>query len=160
MSKAQVATFDLFLAVFVFIILLFAVVFIWRDYTLRLDKKLEFDHMQIKAFQISNTLLKNPGTPTAWENYPNEAKVLGLAYKDRVLSQDKVDAFIDLTYNDIKKLFMIDYYDYDFYFAIKNLEGESIKTTGLTPTGNYIINLQRRVLYNNEEAIMEFSLWK
>jgi len=120
--------------------------------------------MQLKALQISDTLVKNPGTPTAWEVNPTEVEVIGLAHKDRILLKEKVDEFAILNIDEIRGLFMINYYDYNFYFKLEDSEGVEIKTHGSDPTGNYVVNLQRKVLYEDEngieEATMEFALWK
>ncbi len=157
-KKSQLAIMDAIMAISVFVLLIMSVVFIWNDYSVRLGEKININRMQIKAFQITNSLIKTAGVPTAWEVNSTNVEHIGLATKDRSLSKEKVNAFINLSYNKTREVFNINM-EYDFYFRLKDLKNNTINITGLSPR-NTIINLQKPVLYENKESIMEFALWK
>lgn len=156
-KKAQIVTTDLFIAVVIFTILMSIIVVSWGRYTTKLDDKLNYEEMQIRAFQISNLLVKSNGNPSNWENGGN-IESLGLAARDRILSSSKVDAFVNLSYGNITKLLGIR--NYDFYFKLKDSENNSLALKGNIPSGDFAVSLRRYVIYENEDAVMEFTLWK
>ena len=165
MRKAQIASVDLFIAITIFLILTAATIYTWNLYTIRLNENLEYEKLQLIVFQITDLLVKNPGHPTGWEENPNNVGVIGLAQDDRVLSQDKITAFINLDYDISKERFNIEPYDYKF--RLKDLSGsilqdesEQYLESGQTFTGDISIVIERYILFNNEKAIMEFTLWK
>ncbi len=155
--KGQVAIIDLFIAIAVFIILITITTLTWDLYNIRLDIRIDYDDMMIRAFQISDSLVKSSGYPGDWEKTSNPS-IIGLAEADRVLSKDKVSKFTSLNYNNVKDKMKINLYDY--YFLIRNAGGDPIITSGVSPSGNYVVNLARIVVYDNEPAIMEFALWR
>ena len=156
-KKAQIVTTDLFIAIVIFTIIMSIIIISWGRYTAKLDDRLNYDEMQSRAFQISNLLVKSQGSPSNWENGGN-AESLGLASRDRILSSSKVDAFANLSYGNITKLLGIR--NYDFYFKLKDFENNTLVLVGNIPAGNFAVNLRRYVIYENEEAVMEFALWK
>ena len=157
MRKAQIASVDLFIAITVFLILAAATIYTWNLYNTRLTENLEYEKMQLIAFQITDLLVKNPGHPSGWEETSN-AGVIGLAQDDRVLSQDKVTAFVNLDYNTSRELFNIELYDYKF--RMKDLSNNVLQESGQEFTGDTSIVIERYVLFNNEKTIMEFTIWK
>jgi len=158
MRKAQIASVDLFIAITVFLVLVAATIYTWNLYTTRLNENLEYEKMQLIAFQITDLLVKNPGSPSGWEETPNSAGVIGLAQDDRVLSQDKITAFVNLDYDLSKEKFNIELYDYKF--RIKDRSNNVLQESGQDFTGDIAIAVERYVLLNDEKTIMEFMLWK
>lgn len=158
MRKAQIASVDLFIAITVFLFLLAATIYTWNLYTTRLNESLEYEKMQLITFQITDLLVKSPGHPTGWEEAPNNAGVIGLAQDDRVLSQDKITAFVNLDYDFSKEKFNIELYDYKF--KIKDLSNNVLQESGQDFDGDTAIVIERYVLLNDEKTIMEFTLWK
>src|SRR3989344_6068419 len=101
-KKGQIMIMDLFMSFFVFILLISSVIFTWNAYTLRLNDKLDYEEMMTKAFHVSDLLIENPGVPSEWEKSSSSVEVIGLATKDRVLSEEKVNAFINFDESKIK----------------------------------------------------------
>ena len=105
-----------------------------------------------------NTTYPNPRTSP---NDINPPAVLGLSDNERILSNERVDAFKDISDANpqiIKDALRINLYNY--YFVIRNQTGVPILNTGLFPSGKYAVNLARVVLYNDQPVIMEFAIWK
>ena len=139
-------------------ILVSLTVYTWNLYNVRLNEDLEYEKIQLIAFQITDLLVKSPGYPAGWEENPSNVGIIGLAQNDRVLSQDKVTAFMNLEYNSSKERFNIEYYDYKF--KIKSLSNSVMQESGLNFGGDTSVVIERYVLLDDERRIMEFTLWK
>lgn len=158
-KRAQLAVTDLFIALFVATILIVIIIFTWNRYTVILEENVDYEEMQIIAFQISDLLVKSKGEPEDWENDPNNVDVIGLASSDRELSPMKVEAFINLSYNITLKSLGAELYDY--YFQLKHINGTKMAEHGVIfPPNSSVVNVPRLVIYENEEAIVEFAVWK
>jgi len=109
--------------------------------------------------QFTNQLIRSPGIPDNWEENNTEELedfVIGLAEKDRIISEKKLEEFEKLDYNLIKNVSNLG--AYNFYFLL--LKGNvSVVEIGSYPAGQST-KLRRNVLYKNETSIVEVSLWK
>lgn len=161
LRKAQLAFLDIFLAISVFFFLFVVAMFMWNDYVTDFTDRLTYEEAVIKAFHVSDIIVRSPGTPTAWEGDVSKEslKVIGLADTDRQLTHDKVKNFTSLEPNKVRALF--DMMPYKYYFKITDLDGDVLEESGETVTGEEeVINLKRFVLYKGEEAIVELTIWK
>lgn len=158
MRKAQLASIDLFIAITVFLLLSAATIYTWNLYNKRLNENLNYEEMQLIVLRITDLLVKNPGYPPGWEENPVNLEVIGLAQDDRILSQDKVTAFVNLDYIVSKEKFNIESYDYKF--RLRDLSNNTQEESGQDFTGDSSIVIERYVLLNDEKRIMEFTLWK
>lgn len=164
MRKAQVAVIDLFIALSIFILLIMIIVYLWNDYNTRINEDVEYERMQLAAYQITNQLIKTQGIPRAWEKDPLNFEEIGLVTIDRNLSAEKVDTFVTLSrtnnqYNLIKQSFNLEGYGYNF--NITTLSNEDIKSSGGTPKGTEeVIGIERYVMYNGEKTSFKFKIWK
>ena len=156
MSKAQLSVMDFSIALIIFTVLITAIILNLNTYPIRLNDQQNKNEMLINAFQISNSLTKNLGNPSSWEDDVNSLNSIGLADFDRRLSIDKVNAFINLDYETAKRIMGF----YDFYFRILDLSNNEILSSGQSFNGTSSINIRRYVIYNNEKSILEFTLWE
>ena len=156
-KKSQIALTDLFIALFIATLLVGIIIFALNRYNLILNEESDYNKMQIIAFQTADLLVKSGGRPADWEKSPFEAEVIGLADADRTLSEDKLNAFTNLSYDYASELLGLELYD--FHFQLKQINGTKLAEHGKTPA-NFVVNVQRIVLYKNEKAIMEFAVWK
>ncbi len=162
--KSQIAVMDLLIALFIATILIVLIVFVWNRYAVTLNENTEYNEMKIIAFQASDLLVKTKGKPENWEDDVGNVKVLGLASHDRNLSIDKVSKMDgvggdDISYADASKVLGTGFYD--FYLQIKYVSGTDIVNYGTSvPPDKSIVSVRRFVEYNNEKAILEFTLWK
>lgn len=162
--KAQTAIIDLFIALSIFILLVMIIVYLWNDYNTRINEDVEYEKMQLKAYQVTNQLVKTQGNPFSWEKNPNNFKEIGLVTFDRNISAEKLEAFVALArtdnkYNNIRSSFNLD--GYGFNFNLTTLSNKNLKSSGGTPEGDEeIISVERYVIYGDEEAIFRFKIWK
>lgn len=159
-KRAQIAVTDLFIALFIATILIILIVYSWNSYAVVLSDNVDYNEMQIIAFQITDLLVKTKGEPENWETNPDNADVIGLASSDRILSTEKVYAFINnLTYNNASLILGAGFYD--FYFQLKHINGTKLADFGQSIIPNRsVVNVPRVVSYKNEKAILEFAIWK
>ena len=155
MPKSQAAVADLFIAFFLFIIILSATIYTWNLYITRIDEERENNEITMKAFQAAEALVKSQGIPENWSL--SNVNLTGLAENERILSFKKVDLFVNLTEEQIKNIFKIQLYN--FSFVLKDIEGNKIKEIG-SITGEKSVNVKRYVVYENEPAILEFKMGK
>ena len=154
MPKAQAAVIDLFIALFLFMIMLSTTIYTWNLYITRLNEDRENTEIIMKAFQATEALVKNEGIPANW-NLTN-VNLAGLGI-DRILFSDKVDLFFNLSEDKIKDIFKIQLYD--FNITLKYINGTKIKEKN-NLEGEKYNNVKRYALYKNEPAILEFKIGK
>lgn len=163
-KKGQLVTIDFVGSVAIYVFVFIGIIVFWNIYSLRFDAILGGKEMAFKAVKITDLLVENLGVPTDW-NETNVA-VVGLVSNDRKLDVDKLSAFKNVTYSEIKELFNIELFD--FYFRIVDLNGALVNANGQfmeignLPGGNKesIIKIRRLVLYGSQKVILEFSMWK
>ncbi len=137
MKKAQITTIDLFAAIAVFIILTAFLVYFSSSSTLKLEKQLEYEDMELKALRIADQLVKTPGVPSAWEETSvpiSDIVSLGLAREDHILSRQKLVNVSTSTptakfynnpptkngYEDLKEILKIKGYDFNYTIRIRD----------------------------------------
>ena len=173
-KKGQGVAIDFLFAVMIFLLILNAsMILINSNNEIAVDKNL-IGGLQSSASQAIDTLVRTEGMPTDWQNKSmGEVTSIGLAKRDRVLDNDKVNTFVtwakdysDETgdYNKVKILLLS---GYDFHFKIVNSSGATLKEA---PNQNKPINpgswdnmtavrIKRIVNFNGEEAIAEFTIY-
>ena len=158
-NKAQAVITDLFIALFIFLLLVSTIIFIWNRYSTRFNEDLEYKDMQLKALEISDLLIKTQGYPENWELDPSSVDILGLASSDRVLSEEKINALIlNITYQNATMFLGLP--TYDFYLRLSYLNGTMIQDYGLSSTSELSVSVKRIVSYKNEKVIFETRIWK
>lgn len=151
-KRSQASMLDLFMGAFLFIILITFVMITWNNYNNRLYERLIYEQIELKTFQVSDLLVRSSGSPTNWEDNISSLKVIGLADKDRILSTNKVAAFVNLSNDNVTKILNLE--NYNFYFKL----GSYI--SGSTPNGTISVSLRRYVIFENATEEIQFILWK
>jgi len=156
-KKAQISTTDLFVAIFVFMILLTAILVTWNVYSDRLNEGILYENLLLNAFYITDTLVKTQGQPDNW--IVGDIQTIGLADTDRSLSKTKVNQFVSMDYNTAKEIFNVE--RYDFYFQIEDPNGANlIDPYGTIGVGENIVRISRLVIYDGGPAYVRFTLWE
>ncbi|HLD88783.1 MAG TPA: hypothetical protein VI894_01105 [Candidatus Nanoarchaeia archaeon] len=161
-KKAQAVALDLIAAVSIAMTVVIIVLLLYNNYTLRLDKKVDYLRMNNKAHQISEVLVMTQGRPASWNENFSTIENIGLALTDRNLSQVKIDAFINLSNTNYSRMLdLLGTEGYNFTLAINSLNGSQINTTDVKPTTtSTVVNLQRRVLVGTSIRTLDFKVWK
>ena len=157
-TKAQAVMSDMFLATLVFVILLTALMFTKSNYEQRLEGNLRQEELMAEAFQAAQILVSTPGIPENWETGQANATLLGLADRDRVLSDAKVEAFFNIDYPVSKEILRLD----NFNLTLKQLDGTVRKTTAVIETDEVAnaVRVERRVIYNGSITLFVLDVWE
>jgi len=157
-KRGQIAIMDLFLAVAIFTIIIVIVGVVWNMQTKRFEGSIAQSSMQIKAFQATDLLVKNPGVKTEWEENLTVLAIPGLSTNDRTISEAKASNFTSLDYDLVRQLLNIQ--EYEFYFRLLDDEGELIISSGKAPIATTSsVAVRRFVHYKDNLAILELTLW-
>ena len=163
-KKGQVATIDLFLAIMIFTLIITTVLFTWNSYNAKIDKQIEYNSNLIKAYHISDLLVKYSGKPSSWHQSTiedNEILIIGLAKEDRVIDPDKLTRFLSFEYDLAREKLNIN--SYEFYFKISEINGDDLNPTieygNMTDSESAVV-IRRYVIYEERETILEFWLKK
>lgn len=156
-KQAQAVMADFFLATVVFMIILTAIIFTKNSYETRIHENLIEEELIFGALEVANVLVKTPGLPSNWEFEPDFVVMPGLASSDRILSTAKIDSFFDLNYSDIQDFMSMG----NINLTLKDFNGVVIKSTGIAGPEfvSHFIRIERRVLYNDEKAILVVDVW-
>ena len=157
-KKSQIVMTDLVVAVFIFLFLVLLVFSMWSFQNMRLQDNLNFEDMQVKAFQISNILVKSKGTPTDWENNYTTAEMVGLAEQDRILSKVKVTNFTKMPYSNVSTLLKLG--KYNTSLNISDLDGNTVTSFGNKTSGKNVVEIKRFVRYNDQTNILSLRIWE
>lgn len=153
--KGQIIAIDFMLTMAVTAIIIILLVSTFIFYEKKIDESTSYNLMLTKAFQVSDILIKTQGSPTNWN--ASNVDVIGLVSEDRMISSEKLNQFINMPEQDIKKRFTM---NYNFYFNLKNTGGNSLASVGTIPSGTRTVVIKRYVLYENDKTIMEFAVWE
>ena len=165
-KKAQVAVLDLFIAAMIFGIMVATIMAAWNSYNIKIEEKIENNDDILRAYHVSDLLVRYPGRPSYWELNSglssDPVDTIGLAEKDGVIDPTKLAVFFNFSDDYIKNKLKIKGYEYYFRLAYINdtdfdppvIKGEKINDS------ETIISIRRFALYNGTEVILEIQLQK
>jgi hypothetical protein len=157
--KGQTVLADLLVAVMLFLLLLALFNNFWVFNSQNYWNQIFFDDMQEKAIILINELITSKGIPENWEDLPiSDVNAIGLAEKDRVISEEKITAFNNFNsyYTQLKEILKTNPYDFFFEF-----DGSDDFNVGLQPmTQAMQVRVKRIVQYKGGEAIVKLTLYK
>jgi hypothetical protein len=153
-SKGQALAYDFMLALMVFLIL-FA--FTFAKYNSNLADAVEEEGKKEFRFRAESTitsLAESRGIPENWHLLADEEiEKPGLAGRPLVISERRLQRFMEMDYNTVKGAFGID--DYEFFFTLGDLN------KGLLHEGTEeALALTRNVSYSRNITEMGLTLWR
>ncbi len=161
--KAQVWSLDLAASIVIFVTAL-ALAMFSLDYTMNQNQlQLQSAMMENAAMSASDSLIRQAGVPQDWT--AATVTTIGLASRDNVLDETKLQEFLDLDGNTTKNLLGIGNYEYYFDVRYPNGTLASLPGGGQIVKGSYpssataIIPAERHVIYMEEIARMRLILW-
>ena len=155
--KGQMFSFDLFLAIVIFIFVVQLYMMTWGRSALGVTAKVDRTEMEKLTLDVSDLLIKSRGLPTHWNE--TTVSVIGLAEEDHVLDGNKTSTFVNLDVGKTKGLLGIE--NLNFTFTLKDENGIVLEDYGSHPIdAEEVVILRRLVLYDNNITFMEFGLWK
>ena len=161
--RGQVWSTDFVISAVIFLLALALVVFAWNYSSLRISQQNELVPAESTLIMVSDALIRTPGIPQDWNI--TSVTSIGLASDENVLDTDKLDMFINMSYEYSKSILGLERYHY--YFRLLHLNGSVIQnqygqnlTAGQYPNGSVLtVPIQRHVLYNSTIAKLDFMLW-
>lgn len=158
MSKGQIFSTDLIFATGIFLILMGLVWYNWDDMRYEMDETVEINEMEHLALSISDALVMTSGEGHNWVDDPENATSIGLTSLPGKVSQERLDAFVDMDYDDQRE--KLGTGAFDFWFALKTSSGSVIQSTGSNPEGDRRISIVRPVIYNGEPSFVNLMIWR
>jgi|SRR3989338_2856294 len=154
-QRAQAAVADLFIGIFLFLIVFAAMMAMWNTSAARLSDDVAYREMQQHAFQIADFLVKHPGIPGQWK--ADNVTIAGLG-RDRELDAAKVALFLNLSEQQVLGMYRIQSYNYSW--QLESAAGAVLTARGFPSQGNQSVSVTRVVMYNETPAIMRLTLWQ
>ena len=173
-KRGQAIALDLLFAVLIFLLLLNSGLLFLGSSNSTVEGKGLLDDLEARAIQSLDMLVRTAGKPDDWQlKSIGDVTFLGLAKRDRVLDEAKVERFRgwiqtygSSDYNRVKSLLLI---GYDYYFKMTDSSGSILQVKGNNiesgvPAGSSwdkmkAINLKRVVNFRGEAAIVEFAIY-
>lgn len=152
MKNAQINTLDFLIALLIFSLALIYAVTSLNESTQNAVSETDYKYMMLSAIGVSEALVKNSGVPSAWNR--SNVELIGLASDDRIISEEKVTEFCNMTQENIRRIFRIPYY---LHFSIT---GDKTIACGMNPNGKKAVSIRRKILFNDENGILEVTLWR
>ena len=154
--KGQVSSYDVLIAVLLFMIMFLALRQVAINNIDIATNDLAYNEMKIHSQQALDSLIKTKGYPTNWN--VSDVELIGLAERPDVLSSEKVQNFIIMDYNIALDLLALG--KYDFFFEIDSVNDDYDLNFGIVLVQKEVVRVERLVLYKEEEANVLFSVFK
>lgn len=155
-KKGQVAITDLFISAVLFGMIIISVMALWNQYNKKIVEQTEYNDLLLRGFNIADLLSNYEGQPEKWDEL-QDVEIIGLANEDRIISKSKLNNFTNLSYEEIKNRFNI--VGNEFYFSLSDLTGSDFNPITIgNKTGKQIIDIRRLVIYEDQEAALEFAI--
>jgi hypothetical protein len=148
---------ELLFALGTFLVALTILFVFLRTHSDNANNDLAFQELERRADNAVDVLVTSQGVPASWETDPASVQVLGLASRSRVLSPEKVSAFVNSDHQFVRDTLNMPPHDY--YFRLSYANGSLIAETGNISTTKQAVGIERIVTYNNESAILSFRMY-
>ncbi|MFH1587214.1 MAG: hypothetical protein ABID38_05120 [Candidatus Diapherotrites archaeon] len=155
-DRGQGIMLDLLIGAIIFMLVLMSINGFWVGELNSIDDNIESNEMNLIAFNAIEGLVTGQGSPNGWETLP-EASVneIGLIEGNRVIEENKLVAFQNMSYNLAREKLKIRHYDFFFEF-----EGIDDVNAGLPPMGNADkVVIYRKASYKGVGADVKFTLY-
>lgn len=157
MARGQVFTLDYVIAVGIFVLVYAACIYAWNSVAYKTLEEFEATEMENTAVRACWQLTRTPGSPADWEADPSTALALGLAPKDRVLSQEKFNQLSVIEYEKLKNYLGVG--GFDFNLRVTYINGSFAGEVGKIPASDKLVSVRRIAVMGNETVFLDFRVW-
>lgn len=161
-KRGQLWSLDLAASVFIFLVVLVALLFAWSQVNEESQLQVRLRRMESKALDMSDALIMTPGSPADWSLA--DVEVIGLSQEEGMLNASKVLSFIGMEYEQAK--LKLGAGIYEFYFRLRDENNQTLQIDGMpAEAGSYpsdaelVVPAERYVVVDGTPATMEFMLW-
>jgi len=158
-ARGQASLFDLLMGFFIFVVVFASVTGALNKNYKEVERNFEIDELKHSSFFALKELTETKGFPEKWETLnENDVLKLGLIERRNKISEDKLVAFSNMSYDRTKELLGLKGFDY--YFTLD--QGAIHIEAGLEPISQtkYLFKTTRIVEYKGSEAEIEFQLYE
>jgi len=167
-KKGQIVVYDFMFGFITFIIIITVITLLWFSTTAKVSQENEQETRLKIAHDITAILSQTQGKPARWELedatfLKNTNFSIGLAIDNNVLSQNKVNRFMNMNdtallgYDGVKQLLNIP--NYDYYIKIRDVKNNILNRTGINPLSNLSSTVTRKVLIDGEVRSLEVTIY-
>lgn len=158
MKKGQLWTLDMAFSMLIFFSAMLSVIFAWNYISANTVENRELTEIQLKAFELSDSLIRTPGIPSDWND--STVQVIGLAYSDNILVESKVKEFVSMDYNKARSTLTIS--PYQFYFEVMDINGtvHENSTLSVSATAEMVVPTERYALYKGRIVKVRLVIWE
>jgi hypothetical protein len=126
---------DLSFAVFIFLLISWSLTTVWSNKSALLQRQLYEDETSLLAERVLDTLVTSTGYPSDWEDkLIHDLEVVGLAKRDRVLDENKVNRFVNLARDQSIRTGLAGFWAFDGSAQDSSGNGNHGTVNGATPT--------------------------
>ena len=155
-NKGQTSSYDLLVALFLFLLMFASMRGLWIGNIQVAEKEQQHIEMRFKTIQAMNSLIKTKGYPSNWDT--NTVELIGLAERENVLSETKINRFAALDYPTATELLALG--NYDFNITITSFNPANDLSVGMPVDQNStIVSIKRSVKYKGGEADVVFKVF-
>jgi hypothetical protein len=155
-QRGQVSAYDIFAAVFLFMLAFITLRGIWLNSIESAERAQALIEMKMKTMQAIDSLLKTTGYPNNWDG--GNVELIGLAQKENVLSRKKMLQFAALDYGSARELLQLGNYDFRFELHAKN-SADDLNVGMAVDNNSTVVSLKRTVEYGGAEASVLFKVF-
>ncbi len=159
-EKGQFVSFDLAVAVLVFVFMLFFLFQSWSTNMGQWEKLRQRVELEERTQSIAKVLVETPGFPPNWN--VSDVNVPGLAIRPGLLNSGKIASFAAMDYNSVRNALNIAAFDFFASVLAENGPNPLIdRNFGVAPgLVHNIASVERRVLIGDEYAVFRFQLFR
>ena len=159
-SRGQLSGIDMMFGVFLFMIVIAVISIEWTD-SFNYAKNVQMTRTTTDlAISLSNQLVSFEGEPQDWN--ATTVKVIGLAIRQNLLSQGKINTLAAMNITAIKDLLGVSDYHLLIRIFKADLGGDNVALFGETLPGNASSAsvIDSYAALNNEVVIVRVTLWR
>ena len=151
------ASLDFVFASFIFILILGYSVVAYSESISSLRHAEKTAKLEAGAYSISEAMVKSKGYPENWEDSPSDAKAIGLAESENVLSTAKVSALHSMDEMQAKEIMGI---ANDYLLQIESVDGQVFFAKGSINQDAGSVSIERIVYYNQSACKLVVRLYE
>ncbi|MEM2137856.1 MAG: hypothetical protein QW568_02105 [Candidatus Anstonellaceae archaeon] len=140
----------------IFIGLLVVFMAIWANGVSSAKGTLQKNRYEYAALAASDMLVRGPGEPAMWETNVSSLQKIGLARTSNVLSKEKLAAFAEMPYDDVRSLLGV---DSDFFFYVEDMGGSRLYEAGRPGAGKATVVVTRFAILDGKNVFVKLNVY-
>jgi hypothetical protein len=153
--KGQVSSVDILVAILLFLTAFFVLRGIWLNNLTVSAEKIDYMEQNYSAQQAAMVLLQTEGYPSNWNK--DNVSIAGIAAKPYVIDSEKLTEFCQIPHASAINALGLGKFDFYFSFDSDTLD---VSCGSAAPANVSVVRINRQVVYEGGEALVELSVFK